>query len=373
MSVIESLRRAGEGAHERLESTPFAKSLLEGRVERQRYLDYLRAIAIIIDSLRTQTRLYGTASQRTVFECAADWSERLAADLAHLGAGSQARNHPAHVSALAFVDQLQRRFTDGSAFPLGVAYVLTGSHRGHRSIANKIKAALALPDDKGIRFMSATRGQGEGPWKAFLALLERELQGPSAVAEAMEGVRATYAVFEEILTALGEDTTHSLHVSVLNPEAGNHPIPQDPEIVSLAVTVAEEATAAFPYLDFRYRQRGHRFARSDSAWLVTLAEYGPESAQRQIEWLAGVLATRGMPTIVLEHHLRLLAEALDRARREDTGARLHQLADHVARHRSDELLSRCSPGRVEVPELGEDVGRLLACAVVDQHAGIGAC
>jgi hypothetical protein len=53
----------------------------------------------------------------------------------------------------------------------------------------------------------------------------------------------------------------------------------------------------------RFGERGRRFTSSDSCWLVTLRGLDEESLQRLLSWLREVLASRGLPSIILERHL----------------------------------------------------------------------
>jgi hypothetical protein len=98
------------------------------------------------------------------------------------------------------------------------------------------------------------------------------------------------------------------HIAEINLEAGDHAMPQDPREIDLALRAAQAAWDRYPYLDQRYGERGRRFTDSDSCWLVTLARAPSEmSATRSLEWLRTVLASRGLPTVILETHLRAIA------------------------------------------------------------------
>jgi hypothetical protein len=95
-----------------------------------------------------------------------------------------------------------------------------------------------------------------------------------------------------------------------NPEAGSHAIPQDPHEIALALRAGATTWARFPYLEARFGARGRRFNDSDSCWLTTVSEAPAETALRSLQWLRGVLAMRGLPTCILDTHLRDLGRAL---------------------------------------------------------------
>ena len=80
--------------------------------------------------------------------------------------------------------------------------------------------------------------------------------------------------------------------AALNPEAGRHAITDDPREVRAALRAGVRSWEACPYYERRYGRRGRRFTRSDSAWLVTLAGLPQTTVDRQIGWLARLLAAQ---------------------------------------------------------------------------------
>jgi len=95
------------------------------------------------------------------------------------------------------------------------------------------------------------------------------------------------------------------HVSarVVNEEAGTHVISADPAEQSAAEAATRRSWREFPYYARRYGERGWRFSLSDSGWISTLCDLPPVAAREQIRWLGGLLASRGMPLVLLERHL----------------------------------------------------------------------
>ena len=80
-------------------------------------------------------------------------------------------------------------------------------------------------------------------------------------------------------------------------------MPEDSREIKAALTAGARAWAEYPYLEKRFGERGHRFTNSDSCWLATLHESTQDEADRQVHWLAGILANRGIPTVILISHL----------------------------------------------------------------------
>jgi hypothetical protein len=116
--------------------------------------------------------------------------------------------------------------------------------------------------------------------------------------------------------------------AMLNAEAGTHPVPSDPRELEASLRAGERCWRRFPYLAERYGERGLRFTRSDSAWLATLTRHEPPVVHQQVRWLRDVLATRGVPSVLLQTHLEILSDALGDAVPADRAAhdRLRQAA-----------------------------------------------
>src|SRR6201996_8866117 len=92
----------------------------------------------------------------------------------------------------------------------------------------------------------------------------------------------------------------------INPEAGDHAVSVDPLEKSAAEAAVRASWREFPYYAKRYGERGWRFSLSDTGWIQTLCHLGSDEARTQAAWLGRLLATRGMPTYMLERHLILL-------------------------------------------------------------------
>lgn len=96
----------------------------------------------------------------------------------------------------------------------------------------------------------------------------------------------------------------------INPDAGTYPITDDAAELEAAARASERSFAEFPYYDWRYGERGRRFGSSDGAWLALVAHHEQAEIDRQVLWLGRVLASRGMPRLLLERHLELLHDEL---------------------------------------------------------------
>jgi hypothetical protein len=172
------------------------------------------------------------------------------------------------------------------------------------------------------------------------------------------------------------------HVAEINFEAGDHAMPQNPLEIDLALRAATVVCEKYPYLEHRYGKRGRRFSNSDSCWLVTLARAPAEVvATKSLEWLRTVLASRGIPTVILECHLQVIRQAIcaefpkqpkmqtqfDPFLSDRRTERRKFLGAESGSHLIDlfgERLRACAGFKVE------PAAELIASAWVDEHSGI---
>ena len=166
----------------------------------------------------------------------------------------------------------------------------------------------------------------------------------------------------------------------LNSEAGNHPVPADAREIQAALKAGEICWNRFPYFEHRYGERGRRYTRSDSAWLVTLSRNEPAEIAKQVHWLGRVLSSRGMPTLLLQTQLEILDEELTAAIPEKKSE--YRKLSHAAAelresrrvHFSDDQVDTIAAefDRAIGPEWSArfpHTGAMLVCAVADELEG----
>lgn len=162
-----------------------------------------------------------------------------------------------------------------------------------------------------------------------------------------------------------------------NPEAGETPAPAS-ELEQRVVEISARIMwRAFPYFAWRYGERGRAFGRSDAGFLVTLLSLDEPMAKAQVNWLAGVLAPRGMPSLLLETQLESLGRTLRRL--QGTGGdRLLALAAGLRGRRtmaiSESTIATCealSFAAASGIRRRRGIGRLIAAAVADRSTGLG--
>lgn len=350
MTLSESLKAATLGAHAAAERAPFFARALAGDLPKQAAVSYLRGLAVIHGALeRTLSR-----SAPPAFWSPAD--ARLEAVISDLEAAGASGMPDIPAASDAALDAADRVMSHGDALgPLaGTLYVVEGSLLGGQALASPLAAALGAPG-RALAYYAP----GAARWRSFKGRLD------ALAVEEKGAIEAALATFNEV-TRLAEAcwpyeaSWLRRRVSALNPEAGRHAMPRDDRSVSLALAAAEEAWRRHPYLEARFGARGRRFTHSDSCWLASLREAGPAERLRGIMWLAGILAPRGLPSIILERHL----ESLDRAFGDDAFA----VAARTLRERRSSAKPDAEAMRAVSAAKGE-MAELLLAAAADEAAG----
>jgi hypothetical protein len=176
--------------------------------------------------------------------------------------------------------------------------------------------------------------------------------------------------------------SETYHIAAINLEAGDHAMPQNPLEIDLALRAAKVAWEKYPYLEHRYGERGRRFTNSDGCWLFTLTRAPSGVAVTSVlEWLRTVLASRGIPTVILEFHLQAIQQAIcaklteqfemqsqfDQFISDRRAERRRLLSDEDRSHlieAFDQRFRSCTGFKVE------SAAELIASAWVDEHSGI---
>lgn len=164
---------------------------------------------------------------------------------------------------------------------------------------------------------------------------------------------------------------------VAHRDAGHHSVTTDAVRLRAALRAAHRTFETEAYYRARYAERGARFAGTDSAWLVTLAELPRDGCLGQVAWLSRVLAGRGMPSWLLERHLEDLVAELEDALGPGTTGYLGAAATALRSRRreaasDEELLS--APTRLREETRGTEplpgAASLVVAAAADAAGGV---
>lgn len=383
MPLARQLREATRQRHDRLEALPFAQRLAAGDLPLTAYTGYLRAMATIHAVLEHQLSVSDEPRITGVWHPDMVKLDAVLADLAYFAADGLDEIPAAADAAQQLANRLLNRSVESPVSLLGYVYVFEGAMLGAQVLAPQVAAAFDLSGEAGLSHLTGYGADTRERWQRCvddinrLALADDERSALLVAAgEAFDGVHAVLAALHPLLTS-----SAALPASALNPEAGTHPVAQDPREIVAAKAAGERCLRAYPYLVWRYAERGRRFTDSDGAWLVTLADGDQAEVDRQVDWLGRVLATRGIPRLLLERHLLLLHDELVERlpARADDYARLRVSAERLAAERrtriTDDEMVRIrvrfdaavgADWRARLPNTGE----VLVAAWLDTRAGI---
>lgn len=381
MPIMKRLRLETSVYHARLESLPFFTMLIEHRLPLESYLNQLRALSIIHGVLEGELA--------KTQEVAAVWNDSLRKlpllerDLAHfqLGLASDAKELVA--AALTLAGKIRLRRVERPITLIGCLYVLEGSTLGNRMHRPDMAATYQLEGANGCCYYSSYGDQVGARWREFSRSVNDLLNDPASHQAVIEAARETFSGLEQVYLALYPQKKDDafLHITRINPEAGNHPMPQDEREIEAALKASTRGWNEFGYYFHRYGERGKRFSDSDICWLAMLSTLEPEIVRQQIDWLCKVLASRGMPTIMMEYTLRFLHEELSRAVPEKQASyqKLLHAAEYLKKTREEIIPSEALQSLNEEWEktVGKEMsrqycntGKLLAAAVTDEKAGV---
>ncbi|MGK2926037.1 MAG: biliverdin-producing heme oxygenase [Lysobacterales bacterium] len=191
MSVSRELYEATAASHKALEKTAFAQRLATGQFGLTAYVDYLRAVAVVVTNLRTAVGRNGTREQRFMLPTLNEWVTHIGADIKTLAPDDPLINPDAQAAAHKLTQKLFRTIVDDPAWSFGLAYVMFGSHNGNRSIVKAISAGLGLEGNTGTTYMRATQ-PGNPVWSRFKEVLDASIDNSDSLESAQRGAIATF-------------------------------------------------------------------------------------------------------------------------------------------------------------------------------------
>ncbi len=381
--IMARLKESTKGRHARLESLPYFAALMAHQLPLECYVAQLRALAIIHGVMESEVASIDDTPAAKV------WDERLRklplleSDLRFFEPRVISDIPSALQAAIALTDKIRLRRVENPVTLLGYLYVFEGSTLGNNMHLPDVSATFHLDGSNGCSYYSSYQDRVRSSWEHFTGTVNSALTDPAEHAQIIEAAHEAFTGLEGVYKALFpiEEKGRAFHVARINPEAGNHPIPDDEREIQAALKASSRCREEFPYYALRYGERGKRFSDSDTCWLATLTGLDQATMQKQIDWLGRVLATRGMPLILLEYTLRFLHEELTKAgvQSKSSYGSLLQAAEALARARSERLsamdleaLANDFEAAVG-PELAKkykNTGRLLASAVADEKNGV---
>lgn len=376
------LRAATWHRHEAFERLPFVAALIEGTLPRESYVGQLRGLAVIIAALEQSiARMALPVSQEACLLLRRRF-DLLCADLVHFSPLMVPDVMPAVRDALDCARAIRETPAGSAGRLFGCLYVLQGTVKGNRVHLPDIIRCFGLRECRGAEFYSGCGDDSEERWSEFRDLMARASDGAGADAE--QGACWMYDTLERFHTALFPLPEGELGFAAvgLNPEAGDHPVPQDPALLEAALRAGRRCREEFSYFERRYGERGRRFTDSDVAWLGTMAAGPAEAVHGQVQWLGRILSLRGMPQFLLERQLAILSGEFAATGAFEQGAVLAEASDVLRRQRCclldqdafDVMCRRLSQAMTSTAAREfRDLPVILAAARLDALAGMPEC
>ena len=383
LKIMTRLKEETKEYHSKLESLPYFDALIERKLPLECYVNQLRALSIIHGVLENEIATVEDKPLSTIWNDELRKLPLLKEDLDFF----KPRVVPDAVAsieiALSMTEKIRLRRIEKQLTLMGYLYVFEGSTLGNNMHRPDISTTFHLGRSEGCRYYSNYQDHAQTHWNRFSETVNGAQINPSLHDSVIEAAHEAFSGLEALYTALYplEKSGKTFHVTRINPEAGNHPIPEDEREIQAALKASDRGWAEFDYYQQRYGDRGKRFSDSDTCWLVTLTALGPEAMVKQIDWLCRVLATRGMPSIMMEQTLRFLHEELSCAvaDREPTYRKLCVSADILKQRREHFIQDTTLQALAtefeqavgsEIADSHKNTGKLLVAAVVDEKNGI---
>jgi heme oxygenase len=310
--LMTTLKEAIFERHLKMETIPFIVALRNGHLPLESYIAQIRAMAVIQSTLEHEFSLLDSPQLKALMF---DRPSRLAHLKQDLKILEQMLVPDAAVitgHARTIAGQIRRCRLEQPDNLLAYLYVLQGMTLGN---AMHLPDVIKLLENKVFETIHYYTGYGDDTaryWEEFSSAMNSY---PLEQADHQRLITVALSFFDQLeilYTALYplQNNAMVFTASMLNPEAGDHAVPENLKEIEAAVTAAQKCRGEFPYFDRRYQERGTSFAKSDAAWLVTLIDLPEQQLLGQVIWLGQVLASRGMPRITLERQLELLHEEL---------------------------------------------------------------
>lgn len=363
MSLMQSLKEQTNEIHQQAHESIYFKQLFKHELPLESFVSSLRGLAIIHAVLErtlaaskdpfivNQNRLYIPKLPLLSTDLLLYERELIQSDLG------------ATMAALEIADEIMLLSQTDEMELLGYLYVLEGAMNGAKYTLPHIQKTFNLEPNYFLCY-----GENlEKNWKEFAQGFNTiPLEYHSSI---IKGAKKLFSSLISFYDSCYPCSELVYHVTMVNPEAGNHDFPTDP----LEIEAAIEATHIILEDDPYYRvfgERAFRFGKSDNGWLIALCE--SQQMEQQLMWLLTLLARLGIPSLLVEKNLILLHQYLIKniPEKKEKYDKLLEMAAFIQSLR-DKIMSAKEfqehAKRFSQPIAG--IGKLLMSAYIDEKNG----
>ncbi|WP_319575812.1 biliverdin-producing heme oxygenase [uncultured Desulfobacter sp.] len=378
--VMVRLKTETSAYHAKFESLPYFESLIAHQLPLACYVNQLRGLSIIHSVLETEIANTDSEIVAAVWEDGLRKLPLLKEDLDFFKPRVIPDDRTVVDAALAMTQHIRLRQVENPVSLLGYLYVLEGSTLGNSMHQPDIIQTFCLGGLNGCAYYTSYADKVRDNWNRFTEKMNQALDDPSLHDNVIESAHEAFAGLKTLYEALYPLTPGDTHITRINPEAGNHPMPEDEREIEAALAASQKAWDSFTYYRECFGERGKRFSDSDICWLATLHQFDADTVKKQVDWLSRLLAGRGMPTVMMEYTLKCLHQSLVAAipENEDRYAVFLTVADELRRQRTRRLPE--TQQKIIIEEFENQVGsklsrmntnvpQLILSALIDEENG----
>jgi len=249
MPIIARLKTQTKDCHSRIEALPYFKALIAHKLPLECYVNQLRSLAVIHGVFENE--IASSEDNRV----AAIWDDELKKlplleeDLKFFEPRVVSDASTSIDAALAMTGNIRLRRIENPVTLLGYLYVFEGSTLGNSMHKPDIVATYLLDDLDGCRYYSSYQDQVTGHWNRFSEKMNGILGEASLHNQIVESAREAFTGLEALYKALypPDEKFKAYHATRINPEAGNHPIPEDEHEIQAALKASNRGWSEFPY------------------------------------------------------------------------------------------------------------------------------
>lgn len=308
---LKRLKEETDQVHKNAHELDFFKALISKKLPLKSYTGQLRVLSIIFATLEAE--LVKKLPQFEIFQKNGykDKLPYLLDDLQFLTDEIDEVIKPSVQKALMMADDIIILSQTNPIALLGYLYVLEGSLMGGNVVKDLITKQYDLKDERGSSYFGCYGKNYKEQITLFKTLLNdlvKEKDEEVVIKGAIDCFSSLILAYDTLYPF--EEKDLSLHVTTLNPEAGNHEITTNPKYILTSMEASKLCWNYFDYYEFRYGKRGYRYGLSDVAWIVTLVDLKTNEMLTQVDWLVKLLSIHGMPTIMMQKQLEFLHQEL---------------------------------------------------------------
>lgn len=385
--ITEKLRQATRESHDRLEATGYAQALTNGTIATESYVGYLRVLGILHGTLEPLLENADNPVLKGIWRESLRRVGPLAQDLNYFRMNLIPDAPDAIDAAQKTAAEIRRLSIEEPVALVGVVYTLYGSSMGAKELHSTLCTSLGIRDSRGASYITYHGGEGVQQWRDTARRIDSSAIDESGIKSAAESADLVFQCVGDAFLALHplDPATMRFTASTLNPDSGNYPVPQDRDVLRAVLRTTDRVLNEYPYVLYRFGERGRRFTDADGAWLATLPGLGEFSMTKQLNWIRTVLSSRGVPHVLVARHLHFLAEELSATSFDESGLSLLSRAAERIYRSIDEKISpalrsqrEAELARLLSPEPGKpgscfmcrEAIDLLASAVADADSGV---